>query len=152
MKLAEALQERSDLNEKISRLRSRIYSNVLVQQGEKPVEDPVEMLEELKESVSRLEELIKKINLTNCKAVVDGVSLTEMIAKKDSLKILCNIYRETIEAAARNTDRARGTEIKIVSAVDVTVLRKKENEVAKELRLLDNKLQQANWTIDLIDN
>ncbi len=40
MKLAEALQERADLNRKIDQLRQRIENNVLVQEGEKSQEDP----------------------------------------------------------------------------------------------------------------
>ena len=40
MKLAEALQERADLNKKISDLRGRLNQNSLVQEGEKPNEDP----------------------------------------------------------------------------------------------------------------
>ena len=39
MKLAEALQERADLNRKIAQLRQRIAKNVLVQEGELPAED-----------------------------------------------------------------------------------------------------------------
>ena len=34
MKLAEALQERADLNKKIEQLRSRITSNALMQEGQ----------------------------------------------------------------------------------------------------------------------
>ena len=35
MKLAEALQERADLNRNIEQLKSRLNNNVLVQEGEK---------------------------------------------------------------------------------------------------------------------
>ena len=44
MKLAEALQERADLNKKIEQLRSRITSNALMQEGVLPVEDPEQLL------------------------------------------------------------------------------------------------------------
>ena len=47
MKLAEALQERADLNKKIEQLRSRITSNALMQEGVLPVEDPEQLLKEL---------------------------------------------------------------------------------------------------------
>ena len=30
-------------------------------------------------------------------------------------------------------------------------LQKKADELAKEIRLLDNKIQQANWTADLME-
>ena len=36
MKLAEALQERADLNIRIQQLRSRLENNALVQEGEQP--------------------------------------------------------------------------------------------------------------------
>ena len=47
MKLAEALQERADLNRKIEELRRRLGSNVLTQEGEPPAEDPAALLAEL---------------------------------------------------------------------------------------------------------
>lgn len=38
MKLAEALQERADLNRKIQQLQSRLMNNATVQEGEEPPE------------------------------------------------------------------------------------------------------------------
>ncbi len=40
MKLAEALQERTDLNRCIARLRERLDNNVVMQAGVEPVEAP----------------------------------------------------------------------------------------------------------------
>ncbi len=40
MKLAEALQERADINRNIQQLKSRLQNNVLVQEGEKTAEEP----------------------------------------------------------------------------------------------------------------
>lgn len=54
MKLAEALQERADLNKKIEQLRSRITSNALMQEGVLPVEDPEQLLKELDECLNQL--------------------------------------------------------------------------------------------------
>ena len=150
MKLAEALQERADLNRKIEELGRRIRQNVLVQQGEKPNEDPNAMFEELKAAVNRLETVIRQINFSNCNHFVGGRSLTEIIARKDTLKMLYNAHRDALSAATQSTSRARGTEIKILPAIDVKALRKESDEIAKEIRFLDNTLQQANWTFDLI--
>ena len=47
MKLAEALQERADLNRRIEQLRSRLLNNAMKQEGEEPSEDPKELLKEL---------------------------------------------------------------------------------------------------------
>ena len=82
MKLAEALQERADLNRRAEQLRYRLNNNVLVQEGEKPLEDPAALLQELEECYARLEWLIGRINLTNCATRVEGRSLTELIARR----------------------------------------------------------------------
>ena len=64
MKLAEALQERADLNKKISDLRGRLNQNSLVQEGEIPNEDPKVLMQELEAAIARFQQLIKDINLT----------------------------------------------------------------------------------------
>ncbi len=151
MKLAEALQERADLNRRIEQLRYRLNNNVLVQEGEKPLEDPAALLEELESSFTRLEWLIARINLTNCAVKVEGRSLTELIARRDMLSLRAEAYRRLVEEASQNTHRATRTEIKILSAVDVPALQRQADDASRELRLLDNTLQATNWTADLME-
>ncbi len=151
MKLAEALQERADLNRRIEQLRYRLSNNVLVQEGEKPLEDPAALLEELESSFTRLEWLIARINLTNCAVKVEGRSLTELIARRDVLSLRAEAYRRLVEEASQNTHRATRTEIKILSAVDVPALQRQADNASRELRLLDNTLQATNWTADLME-
>jgi len=151
MKLAEALQERADLNRRIEQLRYRLSNNVLVQEGEKPLEDPTALLEELESSFTRLEWLIARINLTNCAIKVEGRSLTELIARRDVLSLRAEAYRRLVEEASQNTHRATRTEIKILSAVDVPALQRQADDASRELRLLDNTLQATNWTADLME-
>lgn len=150
MKLAEALQTRSDLNREIEQLKSRIYNNALVQEGEQPNEEPEELLKELVKSVNSLEELMVRINTTNCKSLVENESLTELIARRDCLKIKIQAYKQLVDAASSNTQRATRTEIKILPTVKVRDIQKKVDRLSKELRLVDNKIQQANWNIDLL--
>ena len=152
MKLAEALQERADLNLKIEQLRSRIQNNVLVQEGEKTSENSYKLMEELDECLERLEYLIRQINLTNSESRIDGATLTELIARKDAMKLKQSAYRDILYSASQSTHRARNTEIRIVAAVNVEELQKRADSLAKDLRLLDNKIQQANWLTDLIEN
>lgn len=151
MILAEALQERADLNRRIEQLRYRLNNNVLVQEGEKPLEDPAALLEELESSFTRLEWLIARINLTNCAVKVEGRSLTELIARRDVLSLRAEAYRRLVEEASQNTHRATRTEIKILSAVDVPALQRQADDASRELRLLDNTLQATNWTADLME-
>ena len=151
MKLAEALQERADLNRRIEQLRYRLNNNVLMQEGEKPTEDPAVLLGELSECFSRLEWLISRINLTNCAVKVEGSTLTELIARRDVLSLQAESYRRLVEEAVQNKHRDTRTEIKILPAVDVPALQRQADEASRALRLLDNTLQATNWTSDLLE-
>lgn len=151
MKLAEALQERADLNMRIQQLRSRLENNAFVQEGEQPAEDPNDLLRELNESLQRLEWLICCINQTNCGISVNGQTLTALIAKKDALALKISVYRELVNTASSTASRARHCEIKILPTVSVRDLQKENDEMAKRLRDLNNLLQQTNWTTDLIE-
>ena len=145
MKLAEALQERADLNRKIDELRGRIINNALVQEGEKPAEEPEELINELNSALARLGELIAGINLRNAATVADGRTLTELIAERDTLTLKVQAYRAAIDAASRTAQRATRSEIKIVSAVDVRKLQKEADAASKKLRETDLRIQETNW-------
>lgn len=151
MKLAEALQERADLNRRMAQLKSRLLTNALVQEGEQPAEDPTELLAEYDSCAARLEQLMARINRTNCAAAVEGETLTQLLARKDALTLRVSAYREMVTAASHTAHRATRSEIKIFSTVNVKELQKQADNIARELRLLDNKLQQANWTVDLME-
>lgn len=151
MKLAEALQERADINRKIEQLRSRLNNNALVQEGETPAEDPAELKKELDRSLKRLSELIAAINRTNSLTAADGMTLTELIAKKDTLVLALSVYRDVIDTAGQSAYRARNTEIKIMPAISVKEWQKQADDMAKELRLTDNLLQEKNWSTELIE-
>ncbi|WP_294753154.1 DIP1984 family protein [uncultured Ruminococcus sp.] len=150
MKLAEALQERADLNRNIEQLRSRLVNNVIVQENEKPAEDPQALIKELDGAVSRLEELMKRINQTNCMTISEGKSITELIAARDALKVKIAVYNDIVSNASQTARRARMSEIKILSAVDVRKLQKKIDDMSKEFRLTDNKIQALNWSTELM--
>ena len=151
MKLAEALQERADLNARIEQLRERMAQNALVQEGERPAEEPAELMREFDECVSRLEVLMNRINLTNCATVVEGKTLTEQIAHRDCLKVRINAYRRVLNEAGQPVKRMRQSEIKILSTINVREQQKQIDDLAKELRLTDNLIQQANWTTELAE-
>ena len=151
MKLAEALQERADLNRAIEQLRSRFNYNVLVQEGEEPAENPEKLKRELDTALERLAYLIAQINKTNCATMVDGHTLTELIAKKDVLALKISTYKDIAYAGSQTAYRARNTEIKIKAAISVADWQAAIDKMSKELRLLDNKLQESNWKTELIE-
>lgn len=150
MKLAEALQERGDLNRLIQQLRQRLMNNALVQEGEVPSEEPEELLAALEQALERMEQLMARINLTNCATQVEGRSLTELLARRDCLTMKVKSYQDLAAAAASGLGRrATRSEIKLLSTVDVKALQKQADSLSRELRLLDNLIQQTNWSVDL---
>ena len=151
MKLAEALQERADLNAKINQLETRLDNNALVQEGEKTAENPQELLKLLDETVARLRELMARINLTNCMTKCEtGSTITELIAKRDTLQRQIGVYRDLINTASQSAYRAKRTEIKVYSTFDVPELQKKTDKLFQELRLTDNTIQALNWQTELL--
>ena len=149
MKLAEALNQRADLQKRIAQLRERLSNNVKVQEGDQPAENPDDLFKELEGSLKQLKGLIVSINRTNQETVWEGKTLTEMIAEKDVLSMHLGALRATLEAANVRSDRFSRNEIKFVRTVDVNALQKKVDDLSKELRELDSKLQQANWMTEM---
>ncbi|WP_432650583.1 DIP1984 family protein [Huintestinicola sp.] len=150
MRLAEALNLRADINKRISQLGERLRANAKVQEGDTPAEAPEELLAELDRLTAELEELMGRINLTNSKTVSDGVTLTEMIAKKDALTLKSGIIRKFLAEASSKIERYSNKEIKILSTVNVAELRTQSDKLSEELRLLNVKIQELNWTTELL--
>lgn len=150
MKLAEALQARADLNVRIQELRGRICDNALVQEGEKPQEDPKALLQNLEECLREWETLVSRINLTNCRTQCEGRTLTEQISRRDALKIRIAALREAANAASQGARRASRTEIRVLSSLEVPSLQRQADQASAELRSLDNRIQETNWTTELL--
>jgi tRNA C32,U32 (ribose-2'-O)-methylase TrmJ len=149
MKLASALSERSDLQRRLSELIRRLENNAKVQDGDQPAENPEALLTEMNQAFTRLEELIAHINLTNAKTVSGDATLTELLARRDCLKQRVNMMRSFLEAASAKVDRYSTKEIKVTSTVSVSELQKQNDKLSKELRELDEKIQELNWTTEL---
>ena len=150
MKLAEALNQRADLQKRIAQLRERLSNNVKVQEGDQPAEKPEDLFRELEGALEQLKDLIVRINRTNQETVWEGRTLTEMIAGKDVLSLHLSVLRDTLDAANVRSDRYSRNEIKFVRTVDVNELQKKVDDLSRDLRVLDSQLQQANWSTDLL--
>ena len=151
MKIAEALILRADIQKRIAQLKTRLNNNAKVQENEEPTENPELLLIELDSLISQLNDLIIKINRTNTLSKIDRISLVELIAKKDTLSQKAGILREFIEIASQKVNLYSATEIKVFSTVNVPAQQKQLDKLSKEIRETDTKLQQANWTIDLIE-
>ncbi len=152
MKLAEALVLRADVQKRIAQLRTRLVQSALIQEGEQPPENPQELLSELDQLLSQLENLIKRINCTNMQSNFAGdVTLADAIAQRDILSLHHSIIDSMAETASNRIERYGRSEIRKVSTVDVPTLRRQLDDLARQRRELDTAIQSKNWATDLVE-
>ena len=149
MKLAEALSVRKDLQNKINQLEDRLKSIVKIQEGDEPDEVAEDLLSELQNASVQLEDVIYRVNRTNLHAVIDGVPITKLIARKDVLTKELGILRNVLKVASAQESRYSRNEIKYVRTIDTAELRKKVDRLSVELRRVDLRIQEANWMFEL---
>lgn len=151
MKLAEALSLRSSLNDRLTELQKLLKDCLVVQEGDTPVASPLEVMEQINATTDELRILIYRINMTNSLTVVDDENLTSLLARRDVLKFRSNSIAEAMNAVRSRYDRYSRSEIKFVTTLNPMELREINDSLAKELRLLDLKIQSIGWSTDLIE-
>jgi len=153
MKLAEALILRADYQKRIEQLRHRLTVNAKVQEGDQPNEDPEALMEELKDLLAKLQDIIQKINKTNVMTAFDDKrNLADVLTQREILAMERNIYSNMLDEANIRMDRYSRSEIKYVSTIDVKETQKYVDDLSKKYRELDIKIQELNWKTDLIEN
>jgi hypothetical protein len=155
MKLAEALALRADAIKRIERIRRRAEACARYQEGEEPAENAADLLAEADSVLSRLEDLIGRINKTNAATAFDDeITLTDAIARRDVLRLRHSVLSSVADAAAG--DSLRGyrhmrSELRYLAAVPVSDLRAAADDLARQSRDLDVQIQRVNWDADLSD-
>ena len=150
MKLAEALNNRKELSERMTRLKQRLCANVKVQEGDTPSEDPLHLLAQMQTTAGELENLVCRINHTNHQTQVNGTSLADLITRRDVTLSYFKMLKDALDQAAERADRYSKSEICIKATIDVAEHQKQLDVMAKAIRQLDSQIQQTNWTTDLI--
>ena len=151
MKLAEALALRADSRRRIEELRARIIDSAIYPEGTEPAEDPTALLAEADQLFDQLESLIRRINRTNSVTDLgaDG-TMTDALARRDALRMRHSLLIAAAEVAAgRGNFRQLRSELRYLSALPVAPLRARADQVAREIRELDGRIQQANWDVEL---
>lgn len=149
MKLAEGLSIRKDLQTRIEQLKARLLNNMKVQEGDKPAEEPTELMKELDGCLLQLQDVMFRINATNMHTVKEGKTLTQMMAERDVLGKRLQVLREAFDRASQSSDRYGRNEIKYVTTIDVPTLRKEIDKYAQQFRLLDMEIQALNFSTEM---
>ena len=152
MKLAEALILRADCKKRLEQLKARVIRNAKVQEGDQPAEEPEALLAEVERVARELADLVKRINRTNsATAFGDGLNLSDALAERDALGVRHRLYSDLAQAASISQDRYSRSEVKYVSAVSVADAQQRADELAREYRSLDARIQELNWKAELSD-
>jgi hypothetical protein len=155
MRLAEALAERAAASRRVEQLRVRIVGSARYQEGESPAEDARRLLVEVAEVLDALELLIRRINRTNAAVPFGDGTLTDALARRDVLRLRHSVTTAAADAAAGNRQRdyARQlrSELTMLSALPVDQLRGQADQLAREIRELDVRIQRTNWEVDLAE-
>ena len=147
MKLSQALIIRSDYQNKIYELKKRIINNSKVQEGENVSEDPMKLLKELNRVIDELD----RINKTNNESLFeDNITIADAICTRDTIKKKRNAIVAIIEEATIKVDRYSQSEVKFISTISIEQLQKQSDLLAKEFREIDMKIQEKNWTTELL--
>jgi len=151
MKLAEALILRADTQKRITEIRQRAVRNAKVQEGSRPSEDPQALLTQLREMYAQLTSLIQRINRTNTVTPFDEtLSMADALAVRDTMGGRQAMLRELAQASTPSQDRFTRTEIRFESVMDAGALQKEADQLARQRRELDTRVQELNWLTDLV--
>jgi hypothetical protein len=151
MKLAEALAERSDCQNRLEELKKRVLRSARVQEGEKPAEDADELLAEIDRVFARLLELVTAINRTNAKTAFDAKqTIADAIVARDLFGKKRDMLTGLAEAASTRQDRYSKSEVKFVATVSIAQLQKQIDSLSKQYREVDTRLQEPNWNTELV--
>ena len=156
MKLAEALALRADATRRVEQLRTRIVANARFQEGEEPSEDAQALLAEAGAVLDELEDLIRRINRTNAATRIgpEG-TITDALARRDVLRTRHSVVTAAADAAVGRSQAGMGrqlrSELKMLAALPVAQLRAQADDLARQIRELDVRIQQSNWEFDLME-
>ncbi len=154
MKIGEALNLLKKDKGKLARLISLRKENLYVEEGKEKKFDPTKLSEEINKKVDEIRDLKIKIQNTNLNSSIQdkNISLAEAIIKvgdiRSKIASLSNLF-EKDRFSYLYRDREKIEKIPQLNEVEV------EKEIAKlvsEKIILDNYIQMANWSLELIQN
>ena len=158
MKIGEALNHRKYLMNHIPQLLAKAQGCVTVVKDapmNKAEPSVAELIAGIHKETAELRDLIVQINRTNAANLLPcGMSVMEAIAEREYLKQVNVVFAGIVSHIRPRTEKnyLNSDQTTYVVAEDVhpANIKQTTEDAAKRLRMLDNELQQANWTIDLV--
>ena len=151
MKIAEGLTESKRLANLVPTLVHQFNDNSIIVNGVKPERDPEKLFEKVKAAIDGKAALDRQIAYTNAQVRLGcGLTIHEAIIRKAQLK-LTHATLTSMVTSMRSNKRVGYGEKDIVKTYGVKpdMIEAQANEAAKELRLIESQMQQANWVEEL---
>lgn len=151
MKLAEALLHRAELQKTLASLKARLASNVRIQEGDVPSENPSDLLVAAQQVIGHLAKLINQIHQTNAQArLADGRRLLDLLTQRDELLDRHKLLQVAIDHTKATEERYSYREIKWSIVIPVASLQQQADDLSVKIRDLNILIQATNWQIDLV--
>ncbi len=137
----------------IQQLRERLARSARTQEGDTAPENPQELLAEVSRVIADWQTLVKQINRTNAQTAFDDArTLTDALADRDALatehSILTNLLAQ---ASGQATPQYGFNSIKYFRTFEVAEVQKRADDLARNFRDLDSRIQALNWNTDLAE-
>ena len=101
---------------------------------------------------NRVRRRMRELYRTNDRTAAEGEkTLSDLLARRDCCRGQLGIWRNFLSCASATVSRRTVGEIKIRSAVPVKDFQKQVDQGAKELRQLEERIQELNWTTELLE-
>jgi len=151
LKLAEALEQLKAIKTKAEETRKIANSGVKIQEGDTLGLTCADAIDEFNTLTKSYEDLLKKINRAN-QTVVDkktGVTLSDLLVERDTQSYRVRMLDDIIRDATTSEFRLGRNEIRTILTIDVNKYRALRDEISENYRILNSRIQQMNWTIEI---
>ena len=78
-------------------------------------------------------------------------TISDELAERDVLALQRTAYADLAQMGAITQGRITRSEVKYVSTINVAEIRKRADELAKNYRDLDARIQELNWQTELVE-
>lgn len=109
-----------------------------------------ELIKALESTRGELAALIKRINATNSSVKVGDFLLGDLVVDRDTRIMEVTALNNLIDQASQVSNRYSRSEILVLPSINVKETQKKVDQLAKDIRELDNLIQATNWNTELI--
>lgn len=150
MKLAEILLHRTELNEKLKSIGSRLYFNLKIQEGDKATEDPNALINELFAVGNQLTVIQNKIDIANSINLTSkNRSILEALSEREILKKVYSKLHSGTSLVTETEARYSRRDIRNIKTIEVKAYRDYLEHTLSKLRAVETEILAANWQIDI---